>query len=297
MNTTILTEDVIRHHGFKPNPHYDPVHLLQMAHSANLQMSIEIKARKREWNAFLQDGKAGRDAKFEVRTPWSDPADCMDILVATIYYHPNSPSPDDSVFFITERIMAITLAGSYTVESPLKSFKSEQQLIDYLEDEETAFKRYQHLEHIMERLRESEPSYRSDSYMAESLGEGMRVMKESINGWWKPRFLIDDNELKAYEFMDGMLILQTITDEDILWSTLKDLPAEAVGRAKAHSGLYPTFIRNYHNGRAEVTWQINPDGRYYTDDDGFGMTDDEEITLVGTIDRAGRVIIKFCYKG
>jgi hypothetical protein len=49
------------------------------------------------------------------------------------------------------------------------------------------------------------------------------------------------------------------------------------------------------NGIAELEWQLNPDGRYYMDDDGFGMTDDEEVTLLGTIDRTGRVVEKIHY--
>jgi hypothetical protein len=42
-----------------------------------------------------------------------------------------------------------------------------------------------------------------------------------------------------------------------------------------------------------VQWQLNPDGRYYMDDDGFGMTDDEEINIYGIIDTEGRVVVKF----
>lgn len=42
-----------------------------------------------------------------------------------------------------------------------------------------------------------------------------------------------------------------------------------------------------------MQWQLNPDGRYYMDDDGFGMTDDEEINIYGIIDTEGRVVVKF----
>jgi hypothetical protein len=42
-----------------------------------------------------------------------------------------------------------------------------------------------------------------------------------------------------------------------------------------------------------VEWQLNPDGRYYTDDDGFGMTDDEEVNIYGFIDRLGNVVMSF----
>ena len=35
---------------------------------------------------------------------------------------------------------------------------------------------------------------------------------------------------------------------------------------------------------------------YYRDEDGFGMTDDEEIKLYGAIDRKGKVVKKFTLK-
>lgn len=42
-----------------------------------------------------------------------------------------------------------------------------------------------------------------------------------------------------------------------------------------------------------MAWQLNPDGRYYMDDDGFGMTDDKEINIYGFIDKTGTVVVKF----
>lgn len=63
------------------------------------------------------------------------------------------------------------------------------------------------------------------------------------------------------------------------------------------SAQFPTFVRGFHNGIAEVAWQLNPDGRYYMDDDGFGMTDDEEITVYGFIDAKMNVLVKFQYIG
>ena len=44
---------------------------------------------------------------------------------------------------------------------------------------------------------------------------------------------------------------------------------------------------------AEVSWQLNPDGRYYMDEDGYGMTNDEEITIYGFIDQNANVVVKF----
>lgn len=37
-----------------------------------------------------------------------------------------------------------------------------------------------------------------------------------------------------------------------------------------------------------MLWQIQPDGRYWADDDGFGMEDEEEVTLYTYVDRNGQ---------
>lgn len=42
-----------------------------------------------------------------------------------------------------------------------------------------------------------------------------------------------------------------------------------------------------------MKWVVNPDGMYYRDEDGFGMTDNDEINLEGAIDRKGNVVKKF----
>lgn len=337
----ILTEDTVRQGKLKLTSEYNPEHLLQWAHNANFQMSLDVKHHPREWQAMLQDGKDGKEAKFKVYTPWNDPSDCMDLLIATIYYHPNTPDDDGNVFFITEQFYAIGVSGPYRVESPLFHFRTEQQLFDYLDDKETPFKRYLHLEHIMEQMRNSErgqqyarqlkqqqeekeqqetlaqqPQESNSSISAEDLyrqltqeeysqypyeledyDEGMAVLKESMWGWWKPRYLLDHIAHKAYLFMGENKILTTVTDEDIDWDSLKNLPEKYIERAKAHSGHFPTLLGAFHKGEAEVEWQINPDGRYYEDEDGFGMTDDEEITLHGSINRTGHVIRKFRFNG
>nr|WP_294853562.1 hypothetical protein [Prevotella sp.] len=35
----------------------------------------------------------------------------------------------------------------------------------------------------------------------------------------------------------------------------------------------------YEDGIAKVRWEVNPDGMYYRDEDGFGKTDDDEQNL------------------
>lgn len=136
-------------------------------------------------------------------------------------------------------------------------------------------------------------TYKSDQYKLDDLGEGMAVLYQSIWGWYKPRFVLNHNNKTAFEFMDSDQCLVTVSSEDIDWSSLKKLPEEAINRAECLSFQFPSFIREYRNGVARVDWQLNPDGRYYMDDDGFGMTDDEEIEIYGFIDTKGNVLVKF----
>ena len=128
------------------------------------------------------------------------------------------------------------------------------------------------------------------------LGEDMALVTQVIGRYWKPRYLMDKEARCAYEFMSIDEVLQIVTDEDIDWDSLKGLPQDAFDRAKAHSFHFPGHVYQYKNGVAEVEWQLNPDGMYYRDEDGFGMTDDEEINLYGAIDKKGKVVKKFTLK-
>ena len=128
------------------------------------------------------------------------------------------------------------------------------------------------------------------------LGEDMALVTQVIGRYWKPRYLMDKEARCAYEFMSIDEVLQIVTDEDIDWDSMKGLPQDAFDRAKAHSFHFPGHVYQYKNGVAEVEWQLNPDGMYYRDEDGFGMTDDEEINLYGAIDKKGKVVKKFTLK-
>ena len=134
-----------------------------------------------------------------------------------------------------------------------------------------------------------------NGYRVNELGEGMSVIEQVIWGWWKQRYLIDNKNCRAYEIMDGNMDFVNFTTNDIDWDSIKQLPEKAKLRAQEMSAQFPTFIRGFHKGVAEVSWQLNPDGRYYMDEDGFGMTSDEEITVYGFIDSEMNVLVKFQY--
>lgn len=127
----------------------------------------------------------------------------------------------------------------------------------------------------------------------ENLEEGMEVANEIICQYWKPRFLLNHNTKCAYEFMSNSEYLKTVTENDIDWDSLKELPEKAVDRAHRLYAGFPTRIRKFENGVAQVNWQLNPDGMYYMDEDGYGMTDDDEVEIYGFINQQGKVVVKF----
>lgn len=55
-------------------------------------------------------------------------------------------------------------------------------------------------------------------------------------------------------------------------------------------------VSRYMNGLACFGWMVQPDGRYYGDDDGFGMEDSEEITLYSLFDKKGEFVMPFTDK-
>ena len=139
----------------------------------------------------------------------------------------------------------------------------------------------------------TDSSYTITLWHKQEQGEGMSLIDQAIGEYWKPRFLMDNNTRCAYEFMNSSEHLVTVSANDINWESLAGICEEAVNVAKSRWFHYPSFIRKFKNGVAEVSWQLNPDGMYFMDDDGFGMTNDEEISLYGYIDKKGNVLVKF----
>lgn len=139
------------------------------------------------------------------------------------------------------------------------------------------------------------PEYASGSYEKRALGEDMEIVNQSIGGWWKPRFLLNHDLLTAYEWIRPDERLALVGPDDVDWPTMKNLPEEAVATLLRYSFHYPSFIRGFRNGVSEVRWQLVPDGRYWMDEDGYGMTADDELNVYGFIDREARVVSKFRY--
>lgn len=137
--------------------------------------------------------------------------------------------------------------------------------------------------------------YAEGEYCKEALGEDMEIVNQLIWGWWKPRFLMNHRLKTAYEWMWPNRQLAIVDKQDIDWESMKKLPEEAMRTLLMYSFRFPSFIRNFSNGIAMVEWQLIPDGRFWMDDDGFGMTPDEELNIYGFIDSRADIVEPFRY--
>lgn len=130
-------------------------------------------------------------------------------------------------------------------------------------------------------------------YKTNDLGENMEVVYQLIYGWWKPRYILNHEAKTAFEFMSHYQYLMTVNENDIEWSSLKKQSDSVLENARTQNALFPTFVESFRNGVARIRWQLNPDGRYWMDDDGYGMTCDQEVEVYGYINKEGKVVGKF----
>lgn len=79
--------------------------------------------------------------------------------------------------------------------------------------------------------------------------------------------------------------------DDIDWDDVGQL--ENNGDAYRLQASYYFGIGNYKDGLARVDWMLYPDGRYFADEYGFGMEDNDEDNVHAYIDTECRVVVKF----
>lgn len=123
-------------------------------------------------------------------------------------------------------------------------------------------------------------------------GEGMEIVEEVISDYWRERFLVDHNAKEAHQLMNSCLTLTFLTKEDVDWEGVETL--ENNTNAYSFSAYYQRFaVEQFKNGVALVEWTLYPDGRYFIDEDGYGMEDNEESVLYGFINKKARVVVPF----
>lgn len=137
------------------------------------------------------------------------------------------------------------------------------------------------------------PMYDNRPYSRiKNMGCDMEIVEEVIDGYWRERFLINHKENTAYELMDRSLHLTFLSKDDVDWEGVKTL--ENNNNAYTFSAYYQRFaVEKFKDGVALVEWTLYSDGRYFMDEDGFGMEDNDESVVYGFIDTHANVVVPF----
>lgn len=120
-----------------------------------------------------------------------------------------------------------------------------------------------------------------------------RGMHSFSNKAWgnKQRFIVNTASKKVYTIVDENGKLVGFTKDDIDWDSISQLENNEDAYRMVTS--YYFGIEDYKDGLARVNWMLYPDGRYFADEDGFGMEDNDETNVYAYIDTACRVVVKF----
>lgn len=126
-----------------------------------------------------------------------------------------------------------------------------------------------------------------------SLGEGYRYIYDSQRngyGGYRPvnLYLLNDNDPSVFccivdqngyiNHFPGVL--------EGSWRDELEIPFEK--KTRFNFGIY-----RFKEGKAQVAWTLQPDGRYFEDEDGFGAEHFDEITLHSYIDKSGNFLCPF----
>ena len=128
-------------------------------------------------------------------------------------------------------------------------------------------------------------------YFHRDMGYGMlRFSNRSYGN--KQIYIVNPALKKVYPVSEPNGNLVGFTLDDIDWDNVNQLEHnyDAKRLVADYGGL---SIGDYKDGLARVDWMLYPDGRYFADEDGFGMEDNDEVTISAYIDTQCRVVVKF----
>ncbi len=106
-------------------------------------------------------------------------------------------------------------------------------------------------------------------------------------------FLVNNNTKEAWELIAANSRFSLWDASAVVIAAAVALPYKARRNAMELRAPYYFGINEFKDGVAYVSWTLQPDGRYYADEDGFGMEDDDEITLYAYIDSSANILIPF----
>lgn len=175
---------------------------------------------------------------------------------------------------------------NHCLERDLESIK---QINAYKDREARRWKLNPTYDDLMAELKKDEDEDEADFYHRD-MGFGMLCF--SNKAWGNKQIFIVNTVLKkVYTIAEPNGKLVGFTKDDVDWDNVSQLENNI--DAYRMETCYYFGIEDYHDGLARVNWMLYPDGRYFADEDGFGMEDNDETNVYAYIDTECRVVVKF----
>lgn len=128
------------------------------------------------------------------------------------------------------------------------------------------------------------------NYYFSDLGEGMMQGREHNS---RRVFLINKNDREAWELVGATGAFKKWDAVAVEICMVLDFPKRAQLNAISTMANNYFGVNSFKDGVAYVQWTLQPDGHYYADSDGFGMTDDDEVNVYAFIDKKAHVLVPF----
>lgn len=116
------------------------------------------------------------------------------------------------------------------------------------------------------------PWYTYGDHMYRSPGESAEVLFSNPKTGEKRLMVDNDGNIKNFPGIEKKdFWVKELSSERCLWPVVR----------------FRTEFSKYGMNRYIMRWQVQPDGRYWADEDGYGMTIDSEVVLYAFIDKNG----------
>lgn len=121
------------------------------------------------------------------------------------------------------------------------------------------------------------------------IGEGMMM----YDGRGRQQILVNTERGKAWLLVNAKGKLVGFGKKDIDYEAISkhENNRDAYTRMVEYGGL--VCWRDFEDGVCAIGWTLYPDGRYFADEDGYGMEDNDELTVYAVIDRDMNVLSPF----
>jgi len=128
--------------------------------------------------------------------------------------------------------------------------------------------------------------------LRKDIGDGYYILYKQVSNGWGGYHNV---EMELFDEQDQKVKL--LTDRYGRFCDFPGvIPGDWVDKLKMsfeERVQFAVWISSYENELTSFIWTVQPDGRYWADEDGFGMEPDEEVELISYFNKKGEFVMPF----